>query len=236
MSVPDSVDLPALVEMLAGTLADARLDDDERRNLAAALAETSPSEERLRGLRNWAFSLVRDRTGTSESLELLKWLERVVRMLDVARGPKLPVSAEVFFSPGNACLHAIQRQLRAARRSLDLCVFTISDDRIAGEILAARRRGVSVRLLTDNEKERDAGSDVARLRSAGIPVVVDRTSAHMHHKFAIVDGDRLLNGSYNWTRSACEFNEENLIVTNDPALVERFIAQFERLWRTLQRE
>lgn len=227
--------LPALLARLTESLGDARLDDGERRDLAAALAETPPSEESLRRLRNCAFGLVRDRTTDAESLELLRWLERVVRTLDVARGPNATVYSEVFFSPGPACLHAIQRQLRAARRSLDLCVFTLSDHRITADILAARARGVTVRMLTDNEKEGDAGSDVGRVRSAGVEVVVDRTSAHMHHKFAIVDGERLLNGSYNWTRSACDFNEENLIVTNDPALVERFTAQFERLWRALDR-
>jgi mitochondrial cardiolipin hydrolase len=94
-------------------------------------------------------------------------------------------------------------------------------------------RGVRLRLLTDNEKEHDAGSDIARLRDAGVATVVDRTAAHMHHKFAIIDGVRLLNGSYNWTRSASEVNEENLIVSSDPQLVAAFKGQFDRLWQRL---
>lgn len=95
--------LPALLARLTESLGDARLDDGERRDLAAALAETPPSEESLRRLRNCAFGLVRDRTTDAESLELLRWLERVVRTLDVARGPNATVYSEVFFSPGPAC-------------------------------------------------------------------------------------------------------------------------------------
>ncbi|HEY0817614.1 MAG TPA: phospholipase D-like domain-containing protein, partial [Rhizobacter sp.] len=76
--------------------------------------------------------------------------------------------------------------------------------------------------------------DVALLRQRGVPVVVDRTSAHMHHKFALIDETWLLNGSYNWTRSACEHNEENLIVSNDPGLVRSFQAQFDSLWVKLR--
>lgn len=87
---------------------------------------------------------------------------------------------------------------------------------------------------TDNTKEFDAGSDVAQLRSAGVPIAVDRTDAHMHHKFAIFDGNWLLNGSYNWTRSACEHNEENLVASNDPALVGQFQRAFEQLWTSLR--
>ena len=44
----------------------------------------------------------------------------------------------------------------------------------------------------------------------------------MHHKFAIFDQSILLTGSYNWTRSASEKNEENFIITSDPALLFRF--------------
>jgi cardiolipin hydrolase len=231
--VAAGAELDALLSQLDETLADLRLADEEKRGLVAALREASPPEEGLRQLRNRAFELVRARIADGDTLALLKWLEGIVRALDVGRVPVGVVRTEAFFSPGPGCLGLIQRQLRGARQRLDLCVFTISDDRIAQEILAAHRRGVVVRLLTDNEKESDAGSDIAQLRSAGIATAVDRSAAHMHHKFAIVDGAWLLNGSYNWTRSACEFNEENLVVSNDPVLVGQFAAQFERMWKAL---
>jgi mitochondrial cardiolipin hydrolase len=216
------------------SIADTRLSDDEKRALTQALRDASPPEEGLRQLRNRAFELVRERSTDPTQLGLLKWLEGVNRAIDLGRLPALPVRSNAHFSPGTDCLAAIQRQLGSARRCIDLCVFTLSDDRIAEEVLTAHRRGVSLRFITDNDKEFDAGSDVARLRQQGVPVAVDRTPAHMHHKFALVDGTWLLNGSYNWTRSACEHNEENLIVTNDPVLVHQFQAQFDALWMTLQ--
>ncbi|MGJ7555500.1 phospholipase D-like domain-containing protein [Variovorax sp. RB2P76] len=227
--------LPELLVQLDASLADARLSDDERRVLVHTLREASPPEDGLRQLRNRAFDLVRARTADPEQLSLLKWLEGVVRAIDAGRSPDtVAVRSQAFFSPGTACLQAINQQLRAAKRSVDICVFTLSDDRITAEVLAAHRRGVSLRCISDNDKEFDLGSDIGHLRAAGIPVALDRTDAHMHHKFAIFDGMRLLNGSYNWTRSAASFNEENLVLSNDPSLVRRFADEFDSLWKELQ--
>lgn len=138
-----------------------------------------------------------------------------------------------FFSPGDECLKEIVRQFRNCRRTADLCVFTITDDRIANQILDAHGRGVRMRIVTDNLKAFDRGSDIARFQEAGIPLRIDATDAHMHHKFAIFDGVRLLNGSYNWTRSAALENEENIIVTDDPSLITAFSRQFESIWNNL---
>lgn len=227
--------LPELLVQLDASLADARLSDDERRVLVHTLREASPPEDGLRQLRNRAFDLVRARTADSEQLSLLKWLEGVVRAIDAGRSPdNVAVRSQAFFSPGTACLQAINQQLKAAKRSVDICVFTLSDDRITAEVLAAHRRGVALRCIADNDKEFDLGSDIGQLRAAGIPVAVDRTDAHMHHKFAVFDGMRLLNGSYNWTRGAASFNEENLVLSNDPSLVRRFADEFDSLWKELQ--
>ncbi|ARN22130.1 phospholipase D-like domain-containing protein [Piscinibacter gummiphilus] len=226
-----------LLTQIELSIADERLSDDEKRALTQALRQASPPEEGLRQLRNRAFDLVRERLAASPSPDdvagLLKWLEGVVRALDVGRAPQGTPVASACFSPGMACLQAIVDRLRAARRQADLCVFTLSDDRITAEVLAAHARGVAVRIVTDNDKEFDAGSDIAQLRQAGIPVAVDRTDAHMHHKFALFDGTWLLNGSYNWTRSAAQVNEENLVVQNDPGLVRQFQVQFDTLWKRL---
>jgi phosphatidylserine/phosphatidylglycerophosphate/cardiolipin synthase-like enzyme len=53
---------------------------------------------------------------------------------------------------------------------------------------------------------------------------------HMHHKFAIFDGERLINGSYNWTRGAANVNYENVVDTSASGLVAAFAAEFQRLW------
>jgi phosphatidylserine/phosphatidylglycerophosphate/cardiolipin synthase-like enzyme len=140
------------------------------------------------------------------------------------------VTNQVYFSPGNDCLDAIIHQMNAARSSLKICVFTISDDRITRAILDAHRRGIGIKIITDNEKLYDQGSDVRQLAQARISVRVDNTANHMHHKFAIIDNRVVLTGSYNWTRSAALYNHENILITSDKSIVVDFYGEFDRLW------
>ena len=150
-----------------------------------------------------------------------------------SRSKSKPALNQACFSPGDACLKAIITGIQSVRSSLKICVFTISDDRITQAILQAHRRGVAVRLLTDNEKLFDKGSDIRDLLAAGIPVRVDETANHMHHKFALIDNELLITGSYNWTRSAAMYNHENIIVSNSKELVNDFLQEFDKLWQKM---
>ena len=234
VTIATTADMDNLLDQLEASLADLRLDDEEKHSLAQTLRQAQPPEDGFRQLRNHAFTLARNRLAAQQDpVAVLRWTEAVVRALDVARTPAQAIRSTACFSPGEACLSTIVQHFRSARHSVDFCVFTLSDDRIAQEVLAAHARGVALRFITDNDKETDSGSDVARLRAAGVSTLVDRTDAHMHHKFAIFDRQWLLNGSYNWTRSAGAYNEENLVATNDATLVRQFQGAFDGLWEQL---
>ncbi|ORZ13000.1 Phosphatidylserine/phosphatidylglycerophosphate/cardiolipin synthase [Lobosporangium transversale] len=123
------------------------------------------------------------------------------------------------------------KTLDDAKKSLDICVFTITDDQLAKAIIRAHERGVKVRIIADNDKAEDLGSDVHRLTDEhNIPSRLDNSPSHMHHKFAVIDDALVINGSYNWTKGARFDNRENLTLTNSPKAVQGFKAEFERLW------
>ncbi len=212
---------------LASTLADRRLSRGERQTLRQV--EGDPGAIRAR-----AFAMARDALADLGEAPILEWLEAVVRATEPnqADAPDRSV-ASAYFSPGDECRRAIEGLLRRAKATVDACVFTVTDDRLADALIATHRRGVVVRLITDDAKADDLGSDASRIEAAGIPVRVDRSPFHMHHKFAVADGSLVLTGSYNWTRGAAVENEENLCVLNDPRIVLPFVGAFDRLWAKL---
>ena len=185
--------------------------------------------------RDWLLSRARDfaMEKVSEKPDLvLGWFYESAKALKPKRSG-LQNASEAYFSPGTACRSAIIHQLRAARKNIDICVFTISDNIIRDELAAQYKMGKRIRIISDNDKSEDMGSDIEFLRRLGIPVILDNTEVHMHHKFALFDREHLLSGSYNWTRSAAERNYENLVLSSEEELVHSFQGEFERLWEKL---
>lgn len=120
--------------------------------------------------------------------------------------------------------------LQRSKRSIDVCIFTFSCKEIGDVLINAHRCGIVVRCITDNEQVFATGSQVERLRRAGIQVRHNFNSYFMHHKFAVVDQDILVNGSLNWTLQGVCGNQENVVITDTPEMATPFLTQFEKLW------
>lgn len=138
---------------------------------------------------------------------------------------------KALFSPGQECKLALIDSMHQARFALDICVFTIADNHLTEAIVDAHNRGVDVRVLSDNDKSFDRGSDIQFMERQGVNVRLDNSPFHMHHKFMVVDKAILVNGSFNWTRSASEKNQENICIIENKSLAAEYLKEFDRLWR-----
>ncbi|HEV7279581.1 MAG TPA: phospholipase D-like domain-containing protein [Pirellulaceae bacterium] len=223
-----------LEDLLRRSFADRKLTRDERDEFERLFHASVPDANLRDRILAFAFALFRDELSEQEDREGSEWLKRVVRATLPKYEPPASTGeanvAEACFSERHDCARRLVRMLDDARQSLDVCVFTITHDDLSGAILRAASRGVAVRLISDDSKATDTGSDVDRLRDAGVAVRVDRSPYHMHHKFAIFDRRLLLNGSFNWTRGAAMNNAENFVLLSDRRLVDQFQDEFELLW------
>ena len=220
-------------KLLAETLEDYRLSRSEKKLLTVHIDPEKLDDHELAHLRSRVFDVARHEVPGPQAFAVLNWLEDVLKALQPkSESASVPNSA-AYFSPGDDCAEKICGLLKTARQQIDVCVFTITDNRVARALLDAHDNKRKIRIITDDDKSNDLGSDIDRLRDAGIAIRADRSPYHMHHKFALFDNTKLLTGSYNWTRSADTKNEENFIVTDDRGLVKRFRNEFDQLWKQL---
>ena len=222
------IDKDTLVTALRESLEDRRLSREERHELTSLLGEHALSAEERAFVRNRVFDVAKQASEVESSTAILAWAQDVIKAVEANRIEASQMS--LCFSPGDECLESIQRLLRWCKTSADICVFTITDNRVSEAILQCAKRGVKVRVISDNDKSEDTGSDVIRLDKEGIDLRLDKSEHHMHHKFAVFDNTKALTGSYNWTRSAATGNRENILVSDDPRAVDGYAREFQRLW------
>jgi len=225
------MDQSSIEDWLSETLEDFKLSQSEVLELRELLPQLSSDQTSF--VRNKAFSLAREiiHLGGDNAVSTLIWLEKIVKTIDSSRLGKDLIESSAHFSPGEDCRRKLLDLLVSARVSIDISVFTISDDRLAEAINTAHQRGILVRIITDNDKANDIGSDIYFLIDQGIDIRMDKTDNHMHHKFAVIDKNILVNGSFNWTRSATDYNQENILVTDEIKLVSAYLEEFEGLWK-----
>ena len=137
---------------------------------------------------------------------------------------------EVYFSLSENPQKAIIKNINQAETYINIAMYTFTDQEIALSLANAQKRGVKVRVYLDRSQIESTYSVSRLLVQKGIKVRISTNNYIMHHKFAIIDNRLLLTGSYNWTFAANNKNEENLMIIDDPEIIEIFQHQFVNLW------
>lgn len=122
--------------------------------------------------------------------------------------------------------------MNRAKSTLDVAIYSITDTDIADAMLAAKRRGVAVRVLSDREcsENRSQAKVLAEFKNAGIPVKLNTHAGLMHLKVTIADKSVVTTGSFNYTKAAESQNDEVFVVLGSAKAAQDFDAQFERMW------
>lgn len=142
-------------------------------------------------------------------------------------------SIDVGFSPEGSAEQLVLRTLDEAHESIRLMGYSFTSPTIVKSLVAAKRRGVDVRVVVDDKDNRSKASQAAMnvVVNAGIPLRINGQYKIMHDKVIITDGQNIELGSFNYTRSAAESNSENaLVVRGVPALAQTYLAHWQSRW------
>ena len=148
---------------------------------------------------------------------------------------------EVLFCREGDCSERVIQEVELATQSVHVAVYAFTNTDIAASLVqAAARPGVEVLVLTEEtQTTSDAAQVVLRtLKEGGItPRLAFKSdcscgsqSGIMHHKFTVIDGQRVLNGSYNYSCTATYCSDENIVTSRDAQLAESFEAEFRYLY------
>jgi phosphatidylserine/phosphatidylglycerophosphate/cardiolipin synthase-like enzyme len=143
---------------------------------------------------------------------------------------------DVYFSPDDGVLKALVPLLESAQQSIYFLAYSFTSNQLGDVLRQQAEAGVQVAGVMDAEQVRsNQGTEFDPFRQAKMDVRLDGIEGLMHHKVFIVDKKIVAFGSYNFSQSAEEQNDENLIIVYNPVIAEQFLREFERVQAEAQR-
>jgi hypothetical protein len=124
--------------------------------------------------------------------------------------------------------------IRGSSRSLKIAVTWFTHHELFNEVLEKLNTPeftVHLIVLNDRINNKRAGVDFQELVNRKGNFYYCDADAMVHHKFCIIDDEKVLTGSYNYSYPAANTNWENLAEITDRAIVRRFIDEFDLITR-----
>jgi phosphatidylserine/phosphatidylglycerophosphate/cardiolipin synthase-like enzyme len=138
--------------------------------------------------------------------------------------PESPNASSYRGGPDEALATAIDQ----ARISVDMAIYDLNLWSIRDALIAAHRRGVVVRVVTESDNMDE--QEVQELKDAGIEVLGDRHESLMHDKFVVIDRLEVWTGSMNFTTGGGYTDNNNLIRLRSTELAKDYTHEFEQMF------
>ena len=137
----------------------------------------------------------------------------------------------VYFSQNIKTNEKLAETIRDADSYIYFAIYTFTRADIKDALLGAKHRGVEIKGVMDKEQSENIPEQkkfLKELTDAGIVIKLDDHSGIMHLKTLVTD-KAYFTGSYNWTTSATNINDEIIEIGSD----EKVRNQYEKILKAL---
>ena len=127
------------------------------------------------------------------------------------------------FTPPTGCADLIAKEIFHAQKEIYLQAYSFTSKKIIDQIISAYNRGIKVNILLDRSNLTDRFSKSYLLTDAGIKVKIDKAPGIAHNKVIVIDGQKVITGSFNFTNDADKRNIENVVLIKDKKIAAKYI-------------
>lgn len=146
-------------------------------------------------------------------------------------------TVENYFASEEKISPILANLINKATREVLFMAFSFTSDEIGEAIIGRADAGLSVRGVFEtsgSETEFSYFTEMSELGLVNLQVRQDGNPRIMHHKVIVIDRQLVVLGSYNFSGSANDSNDENVVIVTDPVFAGYFIEEFETVWREAQ--
>jgi phosphatidylserine/phosphatidylglycerophosphate/cardiolipin synthase-like enzyme len=142
----------------------------------------------------------------------------------------------VYFCPEDECADKVYNILLDAEKSIKFMTFSFTRTDYS-DLLIEKSRSVSVSGIFEKTRVNQKYNVYKKLNQSKtdepglqLDLKLDDNKYNFHHKVFIIDDKIVVTGSFNPTKSADLYNDENVIILTDPVLVSKYVEEFDRLF------
>ena len=132
----------------------------------------------------------------------------------------------------------LEALIKNEKEKIYVCCYHFTIKSLAETLVAQKNKGISVEFIT-NQPEKNKPNDqflLTNIRENGISVLSPQNDKfeQMHHKFFIfknnlLDKRLLVIGSYNPTANGNNRSWDDIMILDDPIIIDQYLARFEEL-------
>jgi phosphatidylserine/phosphatidylglycerophosphate/cardiolipin synthase-like enzyme len=142
----------------------------------------------------------------------------------------------IYFSPEDKPATRIIELIKASKKSINFMAYSFTSNDIGDAMIERSNAGIAVKgVMDDSQVKANEGTEYDPLKQAGIDVRLDGNGTGlMHHKVIIIDKGIVITGSYNFSASAEENNDENVVIIFNTDVAAKYLEEFQRVYEQAQ--
>ena len=137
---------------------------------------------------------------------------------------------QVLFSPEDHAVNNLIALVNDAKINIRFLAFSFTDYPLAKAMIDRSKTGVDVKGVYETFGSLSTGSELKTFSCAQVPVRQDGNASFMHDKIIIIDNSIVVTGSLNYSSSADDANEENVVILDNPEIAALYLREFDKLW------
>jgi phosphatidylserine/phosphatidylglycerophosphate/cardiolipin synthase-like enzyme len=142
---------------------------------------------------------------------------------------------DIYFSPHDHVQSALTDLISNAQSSIYFLAYSFTADPLGDAIRQRAAVGITVEgVMEADQVASNIGTEFDAFHTAGLNIRLDGNPGQMHHKVMIIDKQIVVTGSYNFSASAEQVNDENLLVIYSPQITAEFMREFQRVYTAAQ--
>jgi phosphatidylserine/phosphatidylglycerophosphate/cardiolipin synthase-like enzyme len=146
--------------------------------------------------------------------------------VDTGLGP-----VQALFAPEDQVARHVIELIHGAKKSIHFLAFSFTSSQIADAMIERAADGVKVSgVMETSQAKSNSGAQWNALRKGGVAAYLDANPRNMHHKVILIDGEIVITGSYNFTESAENKNDEDLLIIWNAGWAGIFEKEFSRIF------